>query len=359
MSDLVEWDDEEGEGTAAGDDGWGDSVEDEAVSAAAPAVGLPADAAIATTDAFAVLSAERLVERQMAIARRVGDLLYLSEDEAVCLLRYYGWSEQRAEREWFADQARVRREVGLSGATADAAAGDEGAAAAATVQCSTAYCDEVPRAEATRLGCGHWFCNDCWSGFLTSQINQGRSCLVTRCPGMRCTLEHTHGFGCACNERVPDSLFHRLVPDAALVAKFRRWAADAFVEGMRGSIRWCPRPGCDLAMARLDALHGGYSVTCGCGHLWCFRCNQEAHSPAPCDLVRRWLAREKSDDATEIWLAARTKECPKVRALRPPLPHTPILSLSLSLPPPPTVGCWRVSCHSVWCVSRRTRPATT
>jgi len=28
-------------------------------------------------------------------------------------------------------------------------------------------------------------------------------------------------------------------------------------------------------------------------------------------LVKRWLAREKSDDATEIWLAARTKECPK------------------------------------------------
>jgi hypothetical protein len=35
------------------------------------------------------------------------------------------------------------------------------------------------------------------------------------------------------------------------------------------------------------------------------------NSPAPCDLVRKWLEREQSDDATAIWLAAKTKECPK------------------------------------------------
>jgi hypothetical protein len=37
----------------------------------------------------------------------------------------------------------------------------------------------------------------------------------------------------------------------------------------------------------------------------------QSHRPAPCDVVKKWLAKEKSDDATLVWLAARTKECPK------------------------------------------------
>jgi hypothetical protein len=36
----------------------------------------------------------------------------------------------------------------------------------------------------------------------------------------------------------------------------------------------------------------------------------QAHTPAPCDVVAKWARKEESDDATSVWLKARTKECP-------------------------------------------------
>lgn len=93
-----------------------------------------------------------------------------------------------------------------------------------------------------------------------------------------------------------------------MLAKYRRWVLNSFVEGQR-DIRWCPRPGCEYAA--LNPAGGARTVVCKCGHQWCFGCGEEAHSPCPCDLVKKWLERDKSDEATQLWLAARTKECPK------------------------------------------------
>jgi ariadne-1 len=80
-------------------------------------------------------------------------------------------------------------------------------------------------------------------------------------------------------------------------------------------------------------------VVCRCGFRMCFSCKGPGHHPAPwfvsafvfvcplagvpdcvlvtsscvqhSDLMRKWLIKEQSDDANEIWLKARTKECPK------------------------------------------------
>lgn len=133
---------------------------------------------------------------------------------------------------------------------------------------------------------------------------------------MRCQLPHNHKHGCACNELVSSKLFFRYVDDKELLAKYRRWLLDSFVEGNSSeregqrNIKWCPKANCSKAIY-CSQTGGNQSVTCSCGYSWCFTCSEAMHSPAPCDLVAKWLQREKSDDATQIWLAARTKECPK------------------------------------------------
>lgn len=111
------------------------------------------------------------------IVEQTAEVLYISHEEAGCLLRsdylsshtchqgsnpapisfglisrHYGWRKQQLEAEWFADQRKVRREVGLSVAPEQDPP--------ARVQCQSAYCDVVPVGEAHRLNCGHWFCND-------------------------------------------------------------------------------------------------------------------------------------------------------------------------------------------------------
>jgi ariadne-1 len=197
----------------------------------------------------------------------------------------------------------------------------------AKVQCLTAYCDEVSPSEAHQLNCGHWFCNDCWGAYLGSQLAGGRGCILTTCMAMRCEKNHTHTvkLGCKCNEMVPTATFMRFLPaagsssgsddqkdasSAKAAKKYQGWILNSFIEG-QSSIKWCPFPHCGSAVH--FPAGGPKDIDCTCGNSFCFLCSHAAHTPAPCDLVDKWKKTETDDQATEIWLKARTKECPNCK----------------------------------------------
>lgn len=262
---------------------------------------------------YTILNHVLLLDQQQKLISHTSEVLFVSNSEASCLLRHYGWKGKELQQEWFDNSSKVRKKVGLT--IPDVNLSDKSLMrqkdGTITVQCQSAYCDEVPVADAFALACGHYFCNDCWTAFLTSQIEHGQACVFAKCMGMACqnnNNSHTHKFGCSCNEVVDESLFKRFVTDPKLLAKYQQWLLNQFVEGQHG-IKWCNHPGCESAVQYVSG--GMKSIQCNCGYLFCFSCSNVAHNPAPCDLVARWLLREKSDDATEIWLAAKTKECPK------------------------------------------------
>ncbi len=81
-------------------------------------------------------------------------------------------------------------------------------------------------------------------------------------------------------------------------------------------LKWCPAPSCSFAMechltSADDLLHTVPSVTCRCGHTFCFGCPETHHEPIPCLLLRLWRKKCKDDSETANWLTANTKECPK------------------------------------------------
>ena len=260
-------------------------------------------------ESYAVLDPATLEARSHRLVKQIADLFDVDPDEANCMLRHYGWKEQKLQQDWFASEEKVRKLVGLSGRKSSSSCSHAPASCSASVQCESAFCDSVPVSRAASLNCGHWFCDECWAGYLISQINSGRSCVFTRCMGMKCVKKGcTHKFGCACDEMLPESVFYRYVKDSQLLEKYRRWMLDNFVEGTK-QIKWCPNPQCGNAVEYKPG--GSKSVKCSCGFEFCFSCSQVAHVPAPCDLVSKWLQKEQSDDATAVWLAARTKQCPK------------------------------------------------
>lgn len=53
------------------------------------------------------------------------------------------------------------------------------------------------------------------------------------------------------------------------------------------------------------------TVTCQCGHSFCFNCAHEGHAPAVCDIVKLWIRKCEDDSETANWIQANTKECPK------------------------------------------------
>ena len=72
---------------------------------------------------FKVLSREQLGDRMNEVVEQLVEILCLSYDDAMTILRHYKWNSNRAQTEWFDDQDRVRDVVGLPGPKALAASG--------------------------------------------------------------------------------------------------------------------------------------------------------------------------------------------------------------------------------------------
>jgi ariadne-1 len=117
--------------------------------------------------------------------------------------------------------------------------------------------------------------DDCWTAFLNSQLQGGRSCINATCMGMRCTKDHAHKFGCSCNELVPSSFFYYYVENKELINKYVRWILNSFVEGQK-SIKWCPKPGCEYAVNYSGG--GDKGISCKCGHLFCYSVSRNSHN---------------------------------------------------------------------------------
>ena len=84
-----------------------------------------------------------------------------------------------------------------------------------------------------RLDCGHYFCHDCWDGYLTSKIQDGQVNSII-CPGYQCV------------SLVPPDKVEGLV-SPAMARRFLQFDIRGFVEH-NPLIRWCPSPGCTLAV---------------------------------------------------------------------------------------------------------------
>lgn len=82
------------------------------------------------------------------------------------------------------------------------------------------------------------------------------------------------------------------------------------------SMTWCPAPNCEYAIQcsvpqrSLDVVLP--TVSCVCGHVFCFGCGLDGdHRPCCCPVVRKWVKKCKDDSETSNWISANTKECTK------------------------------------------------
>ena len=221
-------------------------------------------------------------------------------ESAEVLLRHVGWSAERLMEAFWSDGERL---TGAAGVDTWAADGGEAAAAAValpsaegTVTCRICF-DDVPASSGRSAPCGHFFCEDCYGGYLANAVDEGASCVMATCPEQGCAT------------RVPGALFADLV-DAKRADRRRSFRLENFVSFSK-DLRWCPGKGCGR-VARAGAGVG--SVKCapnGCGCNFCMRCGEEAHSPASCGLIAQWTEKCQNESETANWILANTKRCPK------------------------------------------------
>ncbi|XP_044955369.1 probable E3 ubiquitin-protein ligase ARI5 [Hordeum vulgare subsp. vulgare] len=248
---------------------------------------------------YVVLTEDEVLRRQAEDMAGVAEVLSIPAAFAAFLLRRYKWMPSNLQDDWFSDDRRVRDAAGLP---ADCAA-PVVATALSPRPLVCAICFRRYPAGATRsASCSsHFYCNNCWRGYVGAAVGDGPRCLSLRCPDPACSAAVVRGLVDA-------------VAGAADRERYARFALRSYVEESGGRIKWCPGAGCSLAVefvgcARYDAT----DVFCKCRHGFCWSCGEEAHRPVSCGTVHAWLAKNKSDSESANWVLANTKLCPKCR----------------------------------------------
>lgn len=241
-----------------------------------------------------VITKESLLAAQREDLRRVMDLLSLREHHARTLLIHYRWDVERL----FA----VLVEKGKPCLFAEAGVKVLEHQDLNSPLCSTIMCDicmeDLPSDEATRVDCGHCFCNNCWTEHFMVKINEGQSRRI-RCMAHKCNA--------ICDEAVVRNLVSKRHPDMA--EKFDRFLLESYIEDNK-RVKWCPSaPHCGNAIRIEDDEF--CEVECSCGLQFCFSCLSEAHSPCSCLMWELWAKKCRDESETVNWITAHTKTCPK------------------------------------------------
>eukprot|EP00388_Colpodella_angusta_P001707 GDKJ01005224.1.p1 GENE.GDKJ01005224.1~~GDKJ01005224.1.p1 ORF type:complete len:508 (+),score=81.82 GDKJ01005224.1:15-1538(+) len=235
-----------------------------------------------------------------ALASDLSELLSITKDEAVLLLRYTKFDTQKAQDFWY--------EVGEETARAKAGivTGTVARNAEKPFTCQICY-EEVSAEGGWQLGCGHPFCERCWKTHLEVMVREGKECLLARCPAFRCT------------EKVPHTFIRQLLSKEkkenqtqSSLDRYQQFFLQSFIDDMP-DMKFCPNPeGCEMVVHRLNNLMST-DVICECGYSFCFNCSHESHRPADCECVAEWEKFNNDSSHTSMWILANTKPCPKCK----------------------------------------------
>lgn len=241
---------------------------------------------------FEALTPEQLINKQQKEVIDTADVLGIPVAVSGVLLRSYGWNKEKLFTDFFEDKDKVCKKAKTNLNTNSFFWGNKNQ----KYECGCCF-EEFKGTEMCALSCMHFLCRKCWKSYLTISINDGPSCLVTKCPYPKCKLV------------VDENTVNELV-DKEVRMKYAKYLSRSFVDD-NPRIKWCPAPDCGKAVYCQDM--NADEVQCSCGYKFCFKCNRESHSPASCEQLDAWLIKEKDESETANWITAHTKICPNCK----------------------------------------------
>ncbi|KAJ2355872.1 hypothetical protein IWW50_003072 [Coemansia erecta] len=247
---------------------------------------------------FTVYDIDGLRAKEEAITSRLESMLALSRETTTLLLHEFLWKEEPLLESFLTDKGRTLARVGLpeSPQPLQLEPGDE------DFECEICYLGDSDM-KFLRLSCGHRFCSDCYTMYLSGKVQEGESWRI-RCAAPKCTV--LMGLEAA-----------RLLLDGAVRTRYEENLTRSFVKELQ-TLAWCPAPNCEFAIeCQVPQAAWAYSiptVRCRCGTAFCFGCRMDDHVPAPCKLVELWIQKCKDDSETSNWIKANTQECVKCKA---------------------------------------------
>ncbi|KAM0894904.1 hypothetical protein ACQ4PT_024166 [Festuca glaucescens] len=238
---------------------------------------------------YVILTEKDIHERQEEGIKRVSSVFSIPRESACILLRQYKWNISKLSDEWFADEERVRKSVGLP-------ANEVLLPDSQTLTCGICF-EGYSTNALSSASCVHFYCHECWEGYISASINDGPGCLALRCPEP------------SCSAMVLEETINRLAKDEDKV-KYKQLLLRSYIEDSK-KIKWCPAPDCTCAVEFLG--DGNYDVSCMCRFSFCWNCTEETHRPVSCETVSKWILKNSAESENVNWIIANSKPCPKCK----------------------------------------------
>lgn len=252
-----------------------------------------------STDEYEVLSCDNLMHSMNAIIGDVKSILPLSATVVRILLGHANWDKERLIESYFERTQEVLfREAHI--VNPDIPKPEESTPATSETEFECKICFTVSVNKLTGLRCGHAFCSDCWTEYLTIQIMSEGLSTAIQCPEQHCFI------------LVDDDTVCRIIRDKTVKAKYHYLITNSYVM-FNKLLKWCPSPRSCSNVIRVNSTDSTESqpVQCKCGHRFCFSCADNAHDPAGCEQLRNWRRRSAEDAKSLNWIETNAKECPQ------------------------------------------------
>lgn len=254
-------------------------------------------------DGYSIMDSSDIKHLMLSLIEDVASLLDISSDESECLLLLNRWDKEKLIDSFFANPEKVKKTAGLDLYSPDILTDilerkyeskDEGKHE--NFKCRICCDESCNLKNSTKMGCAHSFCNPCYGEYLRSQVNDGQTCIMTRCPEFKC------------NQMITRGVFKAFLnKDAAL--SYDRYYLRNFIENSK-NMRYCPAPACE----KVAIGSGITSIRCSCSYCFCFRCGEEAHDPCSCTQLGEWALKCVNESETANWILANTRKCPACNA---------------------------------------------
>ncbi|KAI5290538.1 hypothetical protein KEM52_000424 [Ascosphaera acerosa] len=267
---------------------------------------------------YRALSPDQITQEQNVQVHEIATILGLPPDHCAIMLRYMHWNKEKLMERYMEDADKLLDAVGLDSPSSSSSSSptstslSTSASSSSTTSkidtdvpttCAICYNDE-PGMPTYAMRCGHRFCVDCYQHYLAQKIGEEGEAAHIQCPSDDC-------------HRIVDSRTLELLLSDSLKQRYHTLLTRTYVED-RDNLKWCPAADCDYAVTcavkRRELDRVVPTVSCPCGHSFCFGCTLDDHQPAPCRLVKQWLKKCKDDSETANWISAHTKECPKCQS---------------------------------------------
>lgn len=248
---------------------------------------------------YKCLDIEGLEQAQRKEVEHIAGMFVISTGDAAVLLRHFQWNKEKLIERYMDEPEAVKRDAGvldnplcpnlltMEDFTCDI--------------CFMSAEDYGGVIETASLACGHRFCKSCYSQYVEQKVREEGESHRIQCMNEKCTLV------------IDENTMSKLLSPSTM-QKYRLLLDRTYVDD-NSHLRWCPAPGCDLAIecpiTQKQLRTTVPSVQCDCGHWFCFGCGLAAHQPVICAIVRLWLKKCRDDSETANWISANTKECPK------------------------------------------------